>query len=105
MGLLDYITAHSLDEDYAHVAEQRGMGPASAGGRLNLRLASVAALGVFGLLVATAAIQTARSEPVRESSREALVAQVQDQRAEMDKARADVLRLRRAVERAQSDVL
>jgi uncharacterized protein YlxW (UPF0749 family) len=104
MGLLDYITAHSLDEDYAHVAAQRET-PVPAGGRRRLRLASVAALGIFGLLVATAAIQTARSEPVRESSRDALVAKVQDQRAEMDETRAEVLRLRRAVERAQDDVL
>jgi uncharacterized protein YlxW (UPF0749 family) len=105
MGLLDYITAHSLDEDYAHVAGQRGAAAKPPGGRRDMRLASVAALGVFGLLVATAGVQTARSEPVRESSRDALVAQVQDQRSEMDEARAEVLRLRRTVERAQEEAL
>ena len=77
MGLLNYITAHSLDEDYAHVAEQKG--PASPGDRRrNLHVASIVALALFGLLVTTAGVQTARSEPVRESSRDSLVAQAQE---------------------------
>jgi uncharacterized protein YlxW (UPF0749 family) len=105
MGLLDYVTAHSLDEDYAHVAEQRESDPEAAAGRRRLRVASVTALALFGVLVATAGIQTARSEPVRQSSREALVAKAQDQRAELDEARAQVVKLRRAVDRTQAATL
>ncbi len=103
MGLLDYLTAHSLDEDYAHVAEQRASEPSAGGPRL--RGASVVALAVFGLLATTAGIQTARTEPVRQSSRDALVANAQDQREEMDETRKEVLQLRRAVDRAQEAVL
>ena len=103
MGLLDYLTAHSLDEDYAHVAEQRASEPSAGGPRL--RGASVVALAVFGLLATTAGIQTARTEPLRQSSRDALVAKAQDQREEMDETRKEVLKLRRAVDRAQEDVL
>lgn len=104
MGLLDYVTAHSLDEDYAHVAEQRGADPV-ASDRPRLRVASVVALALFGLLATTAGIQTARNEPVRQSSRDALVAKAQDQRAEMEETRKEVVELRRAVEDAQESVL
>jgi uncharacterized protein YlxW (UPF0749 family) len=106
MGLLDYITAHSLDEDYAQVAAQRERNPdAPRPGGSKLRIASVAALGLFGLLVATAGIQTARNEPVRQSSRDALVSKAQDQRAELDAARQELLELRREVERMQAATL
>ena len=105
MGLLDYVTAYSLDQDYAHVAEQRGDVPSRRRGRPGLKAGSVAAMAVFGVLVATVGIQTARTEPVRESSQEALAAQARDQRAELDEAREEVLRLRRAVDRTQEKVL
>ena len=103
MGLLDYVTATSLDEDYAHVAGQRSArGSHRSGDRRAVRGGTVVALVLFGALVATAGIQTARSEPVRQSSRESLVAQVQDRRTELEAARRQVLRLRREVARAQA---
>lgn len=109
MGLLDYITRHSLDQDYAHVARaQRSEGGEEPGGRPRRtvrHLPTLAVLAAFGLLVATAGIQTARNEPVRESSQESLVAQVQDRRAELAEARAEVVELRAAVERTQRDAL
>lgn len=107
MGLLDYITATSLDEDYAHVAAatRSGGGSHRRGATARLGAGSVCALAVLGLLVATAAIQTARSEPLRVSSRESLVAQVHDRRSELDQARDEVIRLRRAVARAQDAAL
>jgi uncharacterized protein YlxW (UPF0749 family) len=106
MGLLDYVTAHSLDEDYAHVAQQRATGgEAGQGARRRLHLASVAALALFGVLAATAGVQTARSEPVRESSHEALVARAQERREELDEARREIAKLRRTVERAQTAAL
>ena len=105
MGLLDYVTAHSLDEDYAHVAEQRASRPAAEPGRRKVRAGSVSALIVFGLLVTTAGIQTARTEPARQSSRDSLVAQAQDRRAELDAARDEVAELRRAVDRTQQAAL
>ena len=62
MGLLNYITAHSLDEDYAHVAEQKG--PASPEDRRrNLHVASVVALALFGLLVTTLIVPPIESLP------------------------------------------
>ena len=104
MGLLNYITAHSLDEDYAHVAEQKRAAEAPVR-RRNLHVASVVALALFGLLVATAGVRTARSEPVREASQESLVAEAQERRDELDSARDEVLELRRGVARAQAAAL
>ena len=63
MGLINYLTATSLDQDYAVVAEkharERGETdepkPSRSGG------AVLAVLAVFGVLIATAAVQTART--------------------------------------------
>jgi uncharacterized protein YlxW (UPF0749 family) len=120
MGLLDYITAHSLDEDYAHVASRRSPdrdadGPAdtgadTAGGAperrsARRRLPTVVALVLFGGLVATAGLQTARNETVRQSSRDSLVAQVEDRRDELAEARQQVDVLEGAVEEARAQLL
>lgn len=110
MGLLDHITAHSLDEDYAHVAEKRaaerqeGQGRES-GGRRDLHGTSLVALVLLGLLLTVAGVQTARTEPVRQASRESLIDQVKDRRAELDDARKRVLALRREVTRSQAALL
>ena len=105
MGLLNYITAHSLDEDYAQAsATKRGAGEQGTppGRRHALTLVVLAA---FGALVTTAGIQTARSEPVRQSSMDSLVAQVQDRRQSLDDAREQVAALREAIEVGQRRLL
>lgn len=108
MGLLDYITTHSLDEDYAVVAARKASEqadrPVGAPGARRSPLAA-AALALFGVLIATAAIQTARSAPVRDESRRALVAQVEDQRAALASARASVTELSASVEQIQDNLL
>jgi uncharacterized protein YlxW (UPF0749 family) len=102
VGLLDHITATSLDEDYAHVARRRrssaaGPGPARTGPRW---VPLLAVLAVFGLLLTTAAVQTARGASTQERYRESLVQQVQDRRADLAGARDDLLELRRGLSRA-----
>src|SRR3954451_14681168 len=67
MGLLNYITATSLDEDYAHVSRRRehagetAEDPPKKGrpGKVGLVV-----LLVFGVLVTTAGVQTARDADV-----------------------------------------
>jgi uncharacterized protein YlxW (UPF0749 family) len=103
VGLLNYITAHSLDEDYAHVSSRRPAHAASE--RSRSRLPALLVLALFGLLVTTAGIQTARTEPVRRSSQESLAAQVADRRGELAAVRDEVARLRDEVERAQEGAL
>ena len=57
MGLLNYITATSLDEDYAHVSERRGRDRPRGRRRFGPDRAW-SCCAVFGVLVAIAALQT-----------------------------------------------
>ena len=75
--LLTLITARSMDEDYAHVAQQRaaaGEAPAQAD---RPHWASVAAIAVLGVMTAVVAVQTDRQAGVNELSRAALVEQIE----------------------------
>ena len=105
MGLLNYLTATSLDEDYAHVSARRAQG-AEGGGTPDrprrMGLLGWFVLGVFGLLLMTAAVQTSREEPVRRSSMDSLVAQVNEGRAELAAVREEADRLRTEVEDTRS---
>ena len=51
MGLLDHLTATSLDEDYAHVSTRRASTGTPAGGPRG-RVAALVVLLLFGALVA-----------------------------------------------------
>jgi uncharacterized protein YlxW (UPF0749 family) len=86
MGLLNYLTATSLDEDYAqaHAARARaaaadGSTDATAAGERRStrpRTAAMVVLALFGLLVATAAVQTSRGAADADARHAALVKQV-----------------------------
>jgi uncharacterized protein YlxW (UPF0749 family) len=98
MGLLNYITATSLDEDYAHVSARRAdPRPRGRPGRTG-----IVVLAVFGVLVATAGIQTARTADESATSRASLIKQVDDRRAELAKQRTVVRGLQREVSQLQS---
>ncbi|CAN5643634.1 DUF881 domain-containing protein [soil metagenome] len=79
MGLLNYITATSLDVDYAHVSQRRGSdGPVR---RTSPGTVGLVVLAIFGVLVATAAVQTSRTADESASSRDSLVKQVNARKA------------------------
>ena len=103
MGLLDYLTATSVDEDYAHVSRRRGSGTGTANGRPG-RSALVVLLA-FGLLVATAAIQTARGAQETASSRASLVKQLNNRKSTLADERRQLQRLRTEVRTAQQNDL
>jgi uncharacterized protein YlxW (UPF0749 family) len=107
IGLLNYITAHSLDDDYAVASRRRGASDAPSASQTSRRVGrgGVLVLVVFGLLVATAAVQTARSEPVQRSSRESLLAQASDRREALARARDQLVALDREIEEAQAAAL
>ena len=95
MGLLNYITATSLDEDYAHVSERRGSdGPAR---RTSPGTVGLVVLAVFGVLVATAAVQTSRTADESASSRVSLVSQVNARKAQLAAQQATATDLTREV--------
>jgi len=91
MPLLDYITAHSLDEDYAHVADRAGAAPSRPG---RPGLAALVITGLFGLLVATAAVQTSRNAGDAQSSRDSIVTQIKARSASVDARRDRIANLR-----------
>jgi uncharacterized protein YlxW (UPF0749 family) len=78
MGLLNYLTATSLDEDYAHVSRTR---PPATGRRTRPGTVGLVVLAVFGALIATAAVQTSRTADESALSRASLVSQVNARRA------------------------
>jgi uncharacterized protein YlxW (UPF0749 family) len=107
MGLLNYITAHSLDEDYAQAsATKRSGAPGDRAAHPRRRhVPTLVILAAFGALVTTAGIQTARNEPVRQSSLDSLVAQVRARQGTLDDAREQVAALRADIEQGQRRAL
>jgi uncharacterized protein YlxW (UPF0749 family) len=103
MGLLNYITATSLDEDYAHVSQKRATKGAPA--RRSPGTIGLVVLAVFGVLVATAAVQTSRNADESASSRQSLVDQVNRRKAELNDKRAQATSLTRSVEALQNSNL
>src|SRR5215217_7960338 len=104
VGLLEQITATSLDEDYEHVASRRRVDddpddPSEARARPR-SVPLLAVLAVFGLLLTTAAVQTTRGASSQQRSRDSLVQQVQERRAELSGVRDDLRDLRRGITRA-----
>ncbi|MCW2828650.1 MAG: hypothetical protein JWQ67_2266 [Marmoricola sp.] len=93
MGLLDYLTSHALDEDYAYVCERK----ASRGTerpRRRIGLVGALVMAVFALLVITAAAQTSRNSVSDERQRRELVTQVSQARTQLTAERAQLARLK-----------
>lgn len=103
MPLLDYITAHSLDEDYAAAA--RTGGTADRETPLRPGVAALVIMGIFGLLVTTAAVQTARNADAASGGRDSIVNQIEARSAQVDARRARVDDLRLEVAGLQSTYL
>lgn len=92
MGLLDHITSHSMDEDYAHVSQLQRVHDASKQPRAGL--AALVILGLFGLMVATAAVQHSRNATVSESGRSEIITQIKARSAQVDSRRIRIVEMR-----------
>jgi uncharacterized protein YlxW (UPF0749 family) len=103
MGLLNYITATSLDEDYAHVSERHASEGKPKQGRAGAL--GLVALAMFGILLATAGVETARNATQAARGHNALVAQVDERKQELTDKRAQVRDLRDQVRNLQSQDL
>lgn len=98
LPLLDVITRSSLDEDYRHVAERKqgaGTLPPTAK-QMGKRAATV--IGVFGVLIVTAAVQTSRNAGTEQLARDELIAQISDRKDESRQQQRTISRLRDEVE-------
>lgn len=106
MGLLGYITSTSLDEDYAHVRDKRAAesrsGTTPRTRRARPGMLAVLAFALFGVLVATAGIETARNQGLIDSNRASLVAQVNDGRELLEETRAELGRAETEVAAARA---
>jgi uncharacterized protein YlxW (UPF0749 family) len=96
MPLLEYITTHSLEADYADAAERAAARTEGEKEPPQVRpgLAALVVMGLFGLLVATAAVQTARNAEDQSSGRESLITQINARSAQVDARRARIANLR-----------
>jgi uncharacterized protein YlxW (UPF0749 family) len=105
MGLLDYLTTHAMDEDYAFVSERRERrdeGPESDRGRRRIGVVGALVMVLFAVLVVTAAVQTSRNSVTDERERRELVAEVDQARNQLDGDRVRLTGLQRDVRRLQS---
>lgn len=101
--LLTLITARSMDEDYAHVAQKR-----AAAGDVRPQVTrphwtSVLAIAVLGVLAAVVAAQTDRQAEVDELSRAALTDQIDSRRSELRDLQSQVGELTRSNANAASN--
>jgi len=83
MPLLTLVTNEAVDEDYVHAAQRRAAAGATppTSHRTQLRGAMAVTI-VFGLLIALAAVQTARNSDVQQASRNALIDRIDERKNE-----------------------
>ncbi|MEO7352658.1 MAG: DUF881 domain-containing protein [Marmoricola sp.] len=93
MGLLDYLTTHTLDEDYAFVSDRRATRDAPAPQR-RIGVFGALVMVVFAILVVTAAAQTSRNSVSDERQRQELVVQVNQARRQLAAENARLVALR-----------
>jgi uncharacterized protein YlxW (UPF0749 family) len=103
MGLLNYITATSLDEDYAAASQRRSAEVAPR--RASPGKVGLVVLAIFGTLVATAALQTSRNAEESRRSRDSLIQQVNTRRERVTNQRALIADLNREVAALQDNNL
>ncbi len=94
--LLTLITARSMDEDYAHVAQKRAAAGESPVERARPHWLSLAAVAVLGVMAAVVAAQTDREAAVNELSRAALVERIELQSDRLADLQRDVAQITRA---------
>lgn len=93
MPLLDVVIRNSLDLDYQHVAAVRAAtGETREGSALHWR--ALVVVGLFGLLLVVAAVQTQASADTDALAREQLVQQIDNRRADLLAAEREVGELR-----------
>lgn len=91
--LLTLITARSMDEDYAHVAQKRASAGDDRPQATRPHWASFLAIAALGLMAAIVAVQTDREAEVNELSRAALVEQVNSRGDELRDLQGQVAQL------------
>jgi uncharacterized protein YlxW (UPF0749 family) len=104
-SLLTHLMTVTMDEDYAYVAQRRADSAdrqTNAGASRRLPVGLMLVLVLFGGLVVTAAVQTARNGPEAQRERDQLVSEIHARSASVDRLRTETSTLQQALERLQS---
>lgn len=104
LGLLPYLSAHALDEDYQEAAARRGTDDGPAGLR-RVGAWGAVALATLAALAVVAGAQTSRNSVSAEGQRRDLVAQVKDRAEALDEARQRQDELRASNRQLESSLL
>ena len=102
MGLLPYINAHAIDEDYAQAAARREPGAAKP---KRVGRSGAVVIAVFAILAVTAAAQTSQDSVSEEKERRALIEQVKDRRAVLGAERRTIATLTKQTRQLRSALL
>jgi uncharacterized protein YlxW (UPF0749 family) len=95
MPLLTRITQQSIDEDYVHVAERRRrQGRPPSRSKAGSHRVAVVVVALFGILVATAAVQASRQAGVNSQSRSTLISQISARSDDVSRKQSRIVRLR-----------
>jgi uncharacterized protein YlxW (UPF0749 family) len=105
MGLLPYLNAHALDEDYADAAARRAAVGTGTTPRRRFGRRSAVVLAVFAVLAMTAAVQTSQDSDSEEKERRALISQVKDRRESVAEQRTVIETLAAENRRLEGDLL
>lgn len=103
MGLLPYINAHALDEDYAQAAARRD--PEATPGPRRIGRSTAIVMAVFAVLAVTAAVQTSQDSVSEEKERRALIGQVKERRNLLSSERKSIAALTAETRRLESALL
>lgn len=114
MGLLTYLSTHTMDEDYAFVSlrrEERRFAEQGPGAtvrepsRRRVGLVGALVMAVFAVMVVTAAAQTSRNSVSDERERRQLAGQLGSARTQVTDDRARLVSLRAEIARLQAQQL
>ncbi len=97
LPLLTLITRNSLDEDYQHVADRKAAAGESPETPKVPRRRAALVVGLFGLLIVTAAVQTSRYAASTERGRDELVGQIHDRKTRLAEQERQISRMTRSV--------
>ena len=95
MPLLEVITRSSLDEDYRHVADARAAAGTTPARPKQPRRRAALVVGLFGLLIVTAAVQTSRDAGTNQRTREELISKINERRDQQRAQQREIGDLRR----------
>ena len=108
-GLLEYLSSHAVDEDYAFASERRGSPADPTGGARGRRRRvgpwGAVAVAAFVALLVVAGLQTRRGSTADRAEPRQLARQVATARTQLASDRARVAALRRETARIQRDQL